>query len=203
MEVAEPKTQTPNQGAFYFRFGKRIVDFFASISLILATSPFLIVSMILILVFDRHNPIFKQKRVGRNQREFTLYKLRSMRVNAPNVPSDKASESWITPIGAFLRRTSMDELPQLWCVLKGDMSMIGYRPGLPAQTELDALRAERGVYVVRPGMSGLAQVHGYDGMPNEEKADLDAKYVRQLSVGMDVGVLIKTFGYFFHKPPVY
>jgi O-antigen biosynthesis protein WbqP len=203
MAVVEPTTHAAPRRSLYFRAGKRIVDIFASISLILLTSPFLIVSIILILIFDRHNPIFKQLRIGRDQKHFTLYKLRSMRVSAPNVPSDKASEAWITKVGAFLRRTSMDELPQLWCVLRGDMSMIGYRPGLPAQTELDELRAARGVYVLRPGMSGLAQVHGYDGMPNEEKADYDARYVNTLTPGLDMRILFQTFGYFFRKPPVY
>lgn len=201
MTSADPTSKTRRSA--YYKFGKRIVDIFASLCLIIGTSPFLIVSMLLILIFDRHNPIFKQQRIGQGRREFTLYKLRSMRVSAPNVPSDKASGAWITPIGSILRRTSMDELPQLWCVVKGDMSMIGYRPGLPTQTELDGLRQERDVYLMKPGMSGLAQVHGYDGMPNDEKADYDAKYVRELSPGMDIKILFQTFAYFFRKPPVY
>ena len=203
MAVVEPTTHASTRRSFYFRAGKRVVDIFASVGLILATSPFLILSIVLILIFDRHNPIFKQERIGRDRKVFTLYKLRSMRVSAPNVPSDKASEAWITKIGAFLRRTSMDELPQLWCVLRGDMSMIGYRPGLPAQQELDEMRSARGVYVLRPGMSGLAQVKGYDGMPNDEKADYDATYVRTLTAGLDIWILFQTFAYFFRKPPVY
>lgn len=132
---------------------------------------------------DTRSPLFKQERVGRHQRPFVLVKLRTMRVGTASVASHLASSSAITPLGAFLRRTKLDELPQLWNVLRGDMSLVGPRPGLFNQHELTAARVAHGVYAARPGITGLAQVNGIDMSTPELLAQTDAQMLRELGVG--------------------
>ncbi|WMC11516.1 sugar transferase [Oceanimonas pelagia] len=132
--------------------------------------------------FDTGSPIFRQVRVGRHQKPFTLVKFRTMKVDTASVASHLASASSITPFGHFLRRTKLDELPQLWNVLKGEMSLVGPRPGLFNQEELTAARAARGVYNVRPGITGLAQVNEIDMSTPELLAETDQKMLQSLSV---------------------
>lgn len=131
---------------------------------------------------DTRSPLFRQERVGRHQRPFVLVKFRTMRVGTASVASHLASSSAITPLGAFLRRTKLDELPQLWNVLWGDMSLVGPRPGLSNQTELTAARAAQGVFAARPGITGLAQVNGIDMSTPELLAKTDAQMLRVLGV---------------------
>ena len=133
-------------------------------------------------LFDTGSPIFRQVRVGRNQKPFTLVKFRTMKVDTASVASHLASASSITPFGHFLRRTKLDELPQLWNVLKGEMSLVGPRPGLFNQEELTRARAAHGVYDVRPGITGLAQVNEIDMSTPELLAETDQKMIRSLSV---------------------
>ncbi len=132
---------------------------------------------------DTRSPLFRQERVGRHQRPFVLVKFRTMRVGTESVASHLASSTAITPLGAFLRRTKLDELPQLWNVLSGDMSLVGPRPGLFNQTELTAVRAALGVFVARPGITGLAQVNGIDMSTPELLAQTDAQMLRELDIG--------------------
>jgi len=132
---------------------------------------------------DTRSPLFMQERVGRHQRPFVLVKFRTMSVGTASVASHLASSAAITPLGAFLRRTKLDELPQLWNVLLGDMSLVGPRPGLFNQTELTAARAAQGVFAARPGITGLAQVNGIDMSTPELLAQTDAQMLRVLGVG--------------------
>ena len=133
-------------------------------------------------LFDTGSPIFRQVRVGRDQKPFTLVKFRTMKVETASVASHLASASSITPFGHFLRRTKLDELPQLWNVLKGEMSLVGPRPGLFNQEELTRARAAHGVYDVRPGITGLAQVNEIDMSTPELLAETDQKMIQSLSV---------------------
>jgi O-antigen biosynthesis protein WbqP len=131
---------------------------------------------------DTRSPLFMQERVGRHQRPFVLVKLRTMRVGTASVASHLASSSAITPLGALLRRTKLDELPQLWNVLLGDMSLVGPRPGLFNQHELTAARDAHGVFAARPGITGLAQVNGIDMSTPELLAQTDAQMLRELNI---------------------
>lgn len=136
--------------------------------------------------------ILSQTRVGRNGRPFQCYKLRTMRKDAPQVPTHDAAPIHITPIGAVLRRTKLDELPQLWNVLKGDMSLVGPRPCLPTQTELIAERQKRRVLTLRPGITGLAQVSGIDMSDPVRLAEKDAEYLHRRSFLLDLRILCRT-----------
>lgn len=131
---------------------------------------------------DTRSPLFRQERVGRYQRPFVLVKFRTMRPGTASVASHLASSSAITPLGALMRRTKLDELPQLWNVLLGDMSLVGPRPGLFNQNELTAARSVQGVYLARPGITGLAQVNGIDMSTPELLAQTDAKMLEELNV---------------------
>ncbi len=133
-------------------------------------------------LFDTGSPIFRQVRVGRHQQPFTLVKFRTMKVDTASVATHLASSASITPFGHFLRKTKLDELPQLWNVLKGEMSLVGPRPGLFNQEELTAERAKRGVFDVRPGITGLAQVSEIDMSTPALLAETDQKMIQNLTV---------------------
>ncbi|MDR0737326.1 MAG: sugar transferase [Zoogloeaceae bacterium] len=143
----------------------------------------LLLALFALGLLDTGSPLFFQTRVGRNQRLFTLVKFRTMRPDAAHVATHLADASAITRWGAFLRRVKFDELPQLWNVLKGEMSLAGPRPCLPTQTELIAERARRGVFSARPGVTGLAQVQGIDMSDPARLAEVDAQMLQELSVG--------------------
>ena len=145
-----------------------------------------LLSLILIVLvavgyFDTGSPIFKQERVGRSKQPFRLMKFRSMHVNAPSVATHLASASSITPFGSFLRKSKLDELPQLWNVFVGDMSLVGPRPNLYNQEELIHERDSRGVYSVRPGITGLAQINKIDMSTPQILAETDAKMIQELN----------------------
>lgn len=135
----------------------------------------------LIGLFDTGSPLFLQERVGRNQKPFILVKFRTMKVDTASVASHLASSASITKLGGFLRKTKLDELPQLWNVLKGDMSLVGPRPNLYNQEELIAARDALGVYKVRPGITGLAQINEIDMSTPELLAKTDADMIRTLT----------------------
>lgn len=137
--------------------------------------------LVLIGLFDTGSPIFRQERVGRNKKLFTLVKFRTMRKDTASVATHLASSSSITKFGHFLRKTKLDELPQLWNVLKGDMSLVGPRPCLPNQPELIVERERRGVFAVRPGITGLAQVNEIDMSTPELLAKVDAQMIDALN----------------------
>jgi lipopolysaccharide/colanic/teichoic acid biosynthesis glycosyltransferase len=150
--------------------------FFSSIGLILLG--LLILVLIITGYFDTGDPVFKQERVGKNQRSFTLFKLRTMQKDAPSVASHKADRNLITPYGRILRRTKLDELPQLWNVLLGEMSLVGPRPCLPSQFELIQERNNRNIFDVRPGITGLAQIQNIDMSTPKLLAVTEAKMLK-------------------------
>ena len=154
--------------------------FFSFIGLILFSPIFL--SLIIIGFFDTGYPIFRQERVGLHKNPFKLMKFRSMHVNAPSVATHLASATSITPFGSFLRKSKLDELPQLWNVLVGDMSLVGPRPNLFNQLELIKERDSSGVYSVRPGITGLAQIKKIDMSIPNLLAETDAKMIQNLNV---------------------
>ncbi|HEY3265361.1 MAG TPA: sugar transferase [Armatimonadota bacterium] len=139
--------------------------------------------------------IFRQRRIGLHGREFMMLKFRSMVMNAPNVSTEAMKAmgtSFYTRIGAFLRRSSLDEIPQLWNVLRGDMSLVGPRPALYTQGDLIAMRKRSGVHDVRPGITGLAQVEGRDDLGLEAKVENDRRYVANRSIWLDIWVIWRT-----------
>jgi O-antigen biosynthesis protein WbqP len=148
----------------------------------------LVVTLPLMLVlwlfgwWDTRSPLFRQERVGLYQRPFTLVKFRTMRPGTASVATHLAEASAVTPFGRFLRRTKLDELPQLWNVLKGEMSLVGPRPCLPNQDELIAERQKRGVFEARPGITGLAQVNGIDMSEPARLAEVDERMIRTLTL---------------------
>lgn len=160
----------------------RIIDlFFAAIGII---TLFPIVLLVLIIgIFSNGSPIFVQKRVGRYKKPFYLVKFRTMKKGTASVATHLSSSTSITKFGHFLRRTKLDELPQLWNVLKGEMSLVGPRPGLFNQTELTAARESLNVYDARPGITGLAQVNEIDMSTPELLAKTDRHMIDNLSVG--------------------
>ncbi|WP_445780339.1 sugar transferase [Shewanella sp.] len=138
--------------------------------------------------------LYWSDRVGRHNRIFKMPKFRSMRIDTPAVATHllQNPEQWLTPIGSFLRKSSLDELPQLWSILKGDMSFVGPRPALFNQDDLIALRTEKGVHEMVPGLTGWAQVNGRDELPIPQKVELDAEYLRRRSLRFDLRVLWMT-----------
>ena len=173
---------------------KRVFDFTVSLLLIIILSPlFLLISLIILI--DAVCPgIFRQYRVGKDNKLFYIYKVRTMKNNTRNAAKCELeeSESCITASGRLLRKTSLDEMPQLFNVLRGDMSFVGPRPLIPEEKEIRALRKEYNVYSVRPGITGLAQVNGRDKLSIEEKALFDKEYIDKQSLWLDFKILLKT-----------
>lgn len=163
------------------RVALRVFDVsFAALGLI-ALAPVLLVLCVAGL-FDTGSPLFFQERVGRHRRLFRLVKFRTMRPGTPSVGTHLADASAVTRWGAFLRRTKFDELPQLWNVLKGEMSLVGPRPCLPNQTELIEARERLGVFAARPGITGLAQIRGIDMSTPQRLAQVDAEMIAHMDV---------------------
>lgn len=159
----------------------RFLDLFLASFGLLMLSPVILLAMIFI-GFSLRLPLFRQERLGRGQQSFILWKLRTMRPETASVASHLVDVSSVTPIGRFLRRTKLDELPQLWNVLSGDMSFVGPRPGLPNQFELTKARKKFGVYSVRPGITGLSQISGIDMSTPELLAQTDARMIAEMSL---------------------
>jgi len=158
----------------------RLLDIcFSLLGLIVGFPVLLIIYFVGLL--DTGSPVFRQERIGRNKKPFILVKFRTMSVDTASVASHLASSASITSVGAFLRKTKLDELPQLWNVLKGEMSLVGPRPGLFNQEELTAAREANGVFDVRPGITGEAQVNDIDMSTPELLAEVDSKMIRELS----------------------
>ena len=171
----------------------RVLDLSLSAAgLLLAGPMFLVFSAIGCL--ETGSPIFRQTRVGRYGKPFTLVKFRTMKPNTAHVATHLADASAITPFGRFLRRTKLDELPQLWNVLKGEMSLVGPRPCLPSQHELIAARERLGVFAARPGITGLAQVNGIDMSTPELLAETDARMLASLDPGQYFKYITLTLG---------
>lgn len=172
---------------------KRAFDLSAAALGLLVTAPVLLVLALAVRLTSSGPALFRQQRVGRGERPFVCLKLRTMHVGTPSVPTHEAPAGSMTALGAFLRRWKLDELPQLWNVLKGEMSLVGPRPCLPTQHELIAERRRRGVFALRPGATGLAQVSGVDMSDPSRCAEYDARYMAGIGVKSDVSILLRTF----------
>lgn len=186
--------------SFGFRFYndciKRFYDIVVSLLLLIVLGiPMGIIAWLIKKDSPSEPILFKQKRIGKNDIPFTIYKFRSMSKNAPHqmaTENFENPEQFITPIGKFLRKKSLDELPQLLNVLKGDMSIIGPRPLIPKEKEILKMRDELGASQVLPGITGLAQVNGRDELIGEKKATIDANYARKVSIWLDLFIFLKT-----------
>lgn len=172
---------------------QRVLDVVIALPGLLILSP-LMLALWLIGLFDTGSPLFFQERVGRYRRPFILVKFRTMRPGTPSVGTHLADPGAVTPWGTFLRRTKLDEIPQLWNVLRGDMSLVGPRPCLPNQTELIAARARLGVFSARPGITGLAQIQGIDMSMPERLAATDAQMIASLDLAAYFRYLALTLG---------
>lgn len=173
---------------------KRLFDITVSLIALILLCPLLLLVSLMIFVDDGSPVIFKQSRVGKDNQLFNIYKFRTMKRDTVNVASAELEnpDACITKTGRFLRKSSLDELPQLVNILKGDMSFVGPRPLIPEESEIRELRAKYNVYSVRPGMTGLAQINGRDTITDEEKAAYDKQYVESRSFFGDIGIIIRT-----------
>lgn len=174
---------------------KRLVDFLLAVcAALLLALPIAIVAVAVRLT-SPGPALYWSDRVGRHNQLFKMPKFRSMRVGTPVVATHLLADaqSHLTPIGSFLRKSSLDELPQLWNILFGDMSFVGPRPALFNQRDLIDLRTQRGVHELVPGLTGWAQVNGRDELPIEAKVGLDVEYLNRRSLGFDVRILWLTF----------
>ncbi len=174
---------------------KRFTDIVISLIGLLIFWWVLLIIAIVVMVDDKGNPIFKQRRIGKDKEEFYIYKFRTMKKNTPdNIPSHllENPELYITKVGKFLRYYSLDELPQLFNILKGDMSLVGPRPALYNQYDLIKERDRYGANAIKPGLTGYAQVNGRDEVAIKVKARLDGEYVRRMGFLTDICILLKT-----------
>ncbi|MGB3389413.1 MAG: sugar transferase [Pseudaminobacter sp.] len=170
----------------------RGLNFIVALAGLVAAAPIILCCALIIRLSSRGPAIFCQTRVGLHERPFTCLKLRTMYADTRDAPSHETQASAITPIGHFLRRTKLDELPQLWNILVGEMSFVGPRPCLPTQTELIIARRKRGLYSIRPGITGVAQVAGVDMSDPERLAQLDAAYLEDISLRTDLRLIAAT-----------
>lgn len=175
---------------------KRFLDFIFSLLAIIILSPLFLVLSLLILISSGRPIIFKQQRVGYKNKLFTIYKFRTMKNGMRQTKTEDLTdyeiENDITFIGKVLRKLSLDELPQLFNILKGDMSFVGPRPLIPQEDEIRQLREKYNVYSVRPGITGWAQVNGRDFITDKQKAKLDKEYVETQSIYLDVKIMFRT-----------
>ena len=170
---------------------KRLIDFcLGLLAIAIALIPLLCIAL-LVRITSPGSVLYWSNRVGRGNHIFKMPKFRSMRVDTPLAATHllQSPSQWLTPIGSFLRRTSLDELPQLWSILKGDMSFVGPRPALFNQGDLISLRTDAGVHELLPGLTGWAQVNGRDELSIPDKVKLDAEYLEKRSFGFDLWIL--------------
>ncbi len=173
---------------------KRLFDFALALVATVFLVPPIAVVAIAVRLTSPGPALYWSDRIGKNNRVFKMPKFRSMRIDTPAVATHLLQNpgQWLTPIGSFLRKTSLDELPQLWSILKGDMSFVGPRPALYNQEDLIALRTEKGVHELVPGLTGWAQVNGRDELPVEQKVELDVEYLNKRSFLFDLKILWMT-----------
>jgi len=173
---------------------------FSALLLVFLALPMALIALAVALS-SHGGAIFRQTRVGRNGTQFVCYKFRTMYENAPHDrPSHEMRDGrFVTPIGRFLRKTSLDELPQLYNVLRGEMSLVGPRPLIPCEEEVHALRRRCGVEALRPGMTGLAQIRGRDLLEGREKARLDTRYAKSATLWGDARILAQTLSGMLHS----
>lgn len=192
----------------YLKYGKRILDIVISLVAMIPVGLVVLILAPLIYLEDKGPVFYNAPRVGKNGRDFTMYKLRSMKVNAPDLVMEDGStyngadDPRMTRVGAFMRKTSLDEFPQFLNVLKGDMSVIGPRPDLRRETEL--YEGDEGKKLdVLPGITGYAAVYGRNSLPWHDRLALDVYYVRNVSFWLDVKIFFKTFATVFSGEGVY
>jgi O-antigen biosynthesis protein WbqP len=174
---------------------KRIFDVVISLMTALFLVPVILIVAIAIKITSRGPLLYWSDRVGKNNILFKMPKFRTMQVGTPALPTHlmKNADHYLTPIGSFLRKTSLDEIPQLWSILKGDMSFVGPRPALFNQDDLIALRTNLGVHTLTPGLTGWAQINGRDSLPIPEKVVWDKEYAERHSFLFDLYIFIRTF----------
>ena len=172
---------------------KRAFDIAVALPMLVLISPVMLVAMLAVRLTSPGPAIFSQLRVGRDAVPFRCHKLRTMAAGTPSLPTHEAPPAAVTPVGRLLRRSKLDEFPQLWNVLKGEMSLVGPRPCLPTQTELIEHRRHQGVLALRPGITGLAQARGIDMSDPALCAHTDWVYLRNRSAMLDLRILRATF----------
>jgi O-antigen biosynthesis protein WbqP len=199
-----PRRVTPLPAGGYGQL-KRAADVIASGLALVLLAPVMLLLAVAIRLDSPGPAIFRQRRIGRGSQEFEIMKFRTMQVGTPDLASHLMGpgSSQVTRIGAWLRRTSLDELPQLWNVLQGDMTLVGPRPALYNQYDLIALRQDAGVDALRPGVTGWAQVNGRDELGIEEKVRYDRWYLEHVSAGTDLGIVGRTLVTLFSGRGVY
>ncbi len=176
-------------------FFKRVFDLVLAMVLLLIFILPVIILLIIVRLTSKGPAIHWSKRIGTNNDIFLMPKIRTMHIDTPQVATDilfSASNKYLTPIGKFMRKTSCDELPQIWSVLKGDMSIVGPRPALFNQYHLTDLRTKQRVHTLKPGITGWAQVNGRDICTDQEKVDLDEYYLKNKSIYLDFKILVLT-----------
>lgn len=187
----------------YRNIGKPVVDRLFGVLSVVLLSPVFLITATLIRLGDGGPALFRQQRVGKDGELFDIFKFRSMPMGTRTSTSAEAAELELTRVGRVIRRLNIDELPQLFNVITGEMSLIGPRAGLPGQTALHDLRRENGALTLKPGISGLAQVQAYDGMPESEKAMWDGHYAENLRFAGDLAIVLRTILYMLKPPPTY
>lgn len=176
-----------------YRAGKRLIDLMFCIAVIVFAGWILAIVWILVRLGSPGPGIFAQERVGKHGKTFVCYKFRTMKTGTRQAGTHELSADAITGVGAFLRKTKIDELPQVLNILRGELSLVGPRPGLPVQTRLTEARAAQGVFNVLPGITGLAQIQGIDMSDPERLAEVDARYIAQRGLLLDIKIIIATF----------
>ena len=180
---------------FFRLLCKRLFDLAVAATVLLVCLPLLLFVAVAVRLTSLGPALYWSNRVGRDNQVFKMPKFRTMRIDTPAVATHLLDDPgrWLTPIGAFLRKTSLDELPQLFSILRGDMSFVGPRPALFNQDDLIALRTERGVHSLIPGLTGWAQINGRDELPIPEKVDFDLWYLKHASFWLDIKIIFLTF----------
>lgn len=180
---------------------KRFFDFFGSLFALIVFFPLILLIALLVKVSSKGETIFWSDRVGQNNIIFRMPKFRTMRINTPQLATHLLTNSnqYLTPIGSFLRKSSLDELPQIWSIFVGDMSFVGPRPALFNQEDLIFERTKLGVHLLKPGLTGLAQINGRDEISIQEKVELDFEYMEKQSFRLDLKILFLTVLKVFYR----
>jgi len=176
---------------------KRILDILLTVMGLIVLSPLILMTYLLVKLTSKGPALYWSQRVGKQNQLFLMPKFRSMRVGTPQIATHLMNQqrdpvSYLTPVGSFIRKSSLDELPQLWSVLKGDMSIVGPRPALFNQHDLIALRTDYAVHALKPGITGWAQINGRDEIPIPQKVALDAYYLAHQSLWLDIKIILLT-----------
>ena len=183
-----------NKASALYSISKRTMDIVSSLVGLILLSPLFLLVAILIKLDSKGPIIFKQIRIGKNSKPFYIYKFRSMKIDAPNLSTEEFinASDFTTKVGKFIRKTSIDELPQLVNILKGDMSIVGPRPVIEREVRLLELRKECNVDSILPGITGLAQINGRDNIDDYEKVKYDFEYLSKRNLVFDIKIIINT-----------